>query len=210
MLLDLTREAFQNSWAPMEDALGVEQREIGCQCCDLNLLKETMGKIAVLGQDGTVKYPIDISYDMGWQKLAKTYNSLSGHGLMIGNRTKNVVAYQAYSKSCGVCERHSKKMLSQTTINSSTPDHRCPKNHTGSSKGMEAKAALDCANKVWLHSEIAAFIELICIDNNALTKAYLQHSFEDLDSNNLPCPKDKNGKTKTGKKNDKGRLGKDH
>jgi hypothetical protein len=150
----------------------VEQREIGRQCCDLNLLKETMGKIAVLGRDGTVKYPIEVSYDMGWQKLAKTYDSLSGHGLMIGNRTKNVVAYQAYLKSCGVChERHSKKMLSQTTISLPTSDHRCPKKHTGSSKGMEAKAALDCVNKVWSHSEIAAFIELICIDNDASTKA---------------------------------------
>jgi hypothetical protein len=99
-------------------------------------LERNHGKIGVLGQDGTVKYPIDISYNMGWQKLAKTYDSLSGHGLMIGNRTNNVVAYQSYSKSCGVCERHSKKMLAQTTNNIPTPDHLCPKNHTGSLKGM--------------------------------------------------------------------------
>jgi hypothetical protein len=50
MLLDLTREAFRNSWAPMEDALGVEQWEIGRQCCDLNLLKETMGKLEFLAK----------------------------------------------------------------------------------------------------------------------------------------------------------------
>jgi hypothetical protein len=52
------------------------------------------GKIGVLGRDGSVKYPSNISYDMGWQKLAKTYDSLSGNSLMIGTRTKNAVAYQ--------------------------------------------------------------------------------------------------------------------
>jgi hypothetical protein len=31
MFIDLTREAFRNSWGPMEDLLGVEQREIGKQ-----------------------------------------------------------------------------------------------------------------------------------------------------------------------------------
>jgi hypothetical protein len=75
---------------------------------------------------------------------------------------------------------------------------------------MEAKAALDCVNKVWLHSEIAASIELICIDDDALTKAYLQHLFADLDFSNLPHPKNKKGEAKTGKRNSKGKLGKDH
>jgi hypothetical protein len=102
----LTREAFGNAWRPMQDLLGVEQREIGRQCCNLNLLKETMGKIAVQGEDGNVKFPIDVSYDMGWQNSAKTYESLSGPRLMIGSRTKNVMSYQNYSKACGICERH--------------------------------------------------------------------------------------------------------
>jgi hypothetical protein len=50
-----------------------------------------MGKTGQLGEDGKVRYPIDVSYDMGWQKAK---NSLTGHGLMIGNATKNVVAFQ--------------------------------------------------------------------------------------------------------------------
>jgi hypothetical protein len=32
MFLDLMREAFQNSWGPMEDLLGMQQREIGKEC----------------------------------------------------------------------------------------------------------------------------------------------------------------------------------
>jgi hypothetical protein len=91
LFLDLMREAFQNSWGPMEDLLGVQQEEIGCQCCNLNLLKEMMGKIGELHKDGKVRYPVDVSYNMGWQKAKKVYDSISGHGLMIGNATKNVV-----------------------------------------------------------------------------------------------------------------------
>jgi hypothetical protein len=96
-----------------------------------------------------------------------------------------------------------------------TPDvpcctHHCPKNHVGSSKGMEAKAALDCMNKVWMHTKITAFVEIICIDDDASTKAYLQHSFADLISNNLPWPKNKKGEPKTGKQYDKGKLKKEH
>jgi hypothetical protein len=210
MFLDLTREAFRNVWASMEDALGVEEREIGRQCCDLNLMKETMGTVGQMSDDGKVRYPIQASYDMGWQKAARTYDSLSGHGLMIGHRTKNVVCYQNYSKSCGKCTLHSKKMERQKTPNLPVSEHRCPKNHTGSSKGMEAKACLDCVVKVWSHGEIPAFVRLICIDDDASTKAYLAHSFFDLDAKGLPRPKNKKGEQKTGKRNDKGHLIRDH
>jgi hypothetical protein len=36
LFLDLSREAFCNAWAPMEDALGVEQRKIGQEVVDFN------------------------------------------------------------------------------------------------------------------------------------------------------------------------------
>jgi hypothetical protein len=96
-----------------------------------------------------------------------------------------------------------------------TPDvavefHHCPKNYDGSSKGMEAKAAMDCLNKVWTHAQVRAFIACICIDDDATTKAHLQHSFEDLAEKGLPRPTTKKGKPKTGEKNNKGRLPKDH
>jgi hypothetical protein len=75
---------------------------------------------------------------------------------------------------------------------------------------MEAKAALDCVNKVWTNEMMAAFVESICIDNDASTKAYLQNCFADLDLQNLPRPKNKKGEVKTGKRNNKKQLGKDH
>jgi hypothetical protein len=115
MFLDLTREAFRTNWSRMEDFLGVQHEAIGRECCNLNLLKETMGKIGELGVDGKVRYPINVSYDMGWQKAKKTYDSISGHGLMIGNATKNVVAFQNFSSACGFCSRNPKKQMATDT-----------------------------------------------------------------------------------------------
>jgi hypothetical protein len=69
--------------------------------------------------------------------------------MTIGNATKNAVAFQNYSSSCGFCECHSKKMEKLKSPVLPVPDHQCPKNHTGSSKGMEAKADFDCVNKGW-------------------------------------------------------------
>jgi hypothetical protein len=107
LMLDLTTNAFRNKWTEMELQLGVEQVNIRKRIVAWNLRKETIGKVAVLC-NGVAKYPCSVSYDMGWQKASKMYDSLSGQGLMIGYRTKRVVAIQNYSKVCNICQRHSK------------------------------------------------------------------------------------------------------
>jgi hypothetical protein len=68
------------------------------------------------------------------------------------------------------------------TPNVAVREHNCPRNHEGSLKGMEVKVALECVNRVWSSSEIRAFIEIICVDDDASTRAYLSHSFADLDA----------------------------
>jgi hypothetical protein len=124
---------------------------------------------------------------MDWQKSSKTIDLLSGHGLMIGSRTKRVICFQNYSKTCGKCETHSKRIAkNKIPADSPVQEHHCPRNHDGSSKGMEAKAALECLNKIWTHEQISAFIEVVCIDNDATTKAYLAHCFFDLGAKGLP------------------------
>ncbi len=92
-----------------------------------------------------------------------------------------------------------------------TPDvpvksHHCPKNYEGSSKGMEAQAALECVMQIWGHGGVTAFIEVICIDDDATTKAYLAHSFADLDKKGIPRPKTKKGVPKTTARDNKGKL----
>jgi hypothetical protein len=122
LMLDLTTGAFRNKWTKMELQLGVEQVSIGKRIVVWNLKKETIGKVAVLC-DGVAKYPCSVLYDMGWQKASKTYDSLSGQGLMIGYRTKRVVAVQNYSKVCNICQRHSKAMEKNETPDLAVREH---------------------------------------------------------------------------------------
>ena len=95
-----------------------------------------------------------------------------------------------------MCDRHDKKIETDQTPNLEVKKHRCPKNYDGSSKGNEALAALECVNKVWTHSEISAFIDIICLDDDATTKAYLHHSFADLEALLMPHPTDSKGRPK--------------
>jgi hypothetical protein len=62
---------------------------------------------------------------------------------------------------------------------------------------MAVQAALECMMKIWGHEGVRAFIKVICLDNNATTKAYLAHSFVDLDKKGLPRPTTKKGIPKT-------------
>jgi hypothetical protein len=75
---------------------------------------------------------------------------------------------------------------------------------------MEAKAALECVFKVWTHKKVSAFIDVICIDDDASTKAYLTHTFEELDQLNLARPTNRKGQPKTSKKDNKGKLPPNH
>ena len=158
-MVELTTEAIRSRWSEMERKHGEEQVKNGKRSVEWKMKKETRGKVADMC-DGIAKYPCSVSYDMGWQKASKTYDSLSGQGLMIGYRTKRVVAVQNYSKVCNICQRHSIAMDKYETPDIPVREHNCPKNHEGSSKGMEAKAALECVNRVWSQSEMRALSKL--------------------------------------------------
>jgi hypothetical protein len=157
---------------------------------------------------------IQSMYHMAWadkRPARLTYNSLSGHGLMIGSRTKRVICSQNYLKKCRKCEIHGRQSAhNKIPADAPVSKHHCPRNHKGSSKGMEAKAVLECIEKFWLHEEISAFIKVVCIDNDATTKAYLCHCFFDLDAKGLPRPTNLKGEPRSSTRDDKGKLFRDH
>jgi hypothetical protein len=106
-----------------------------------------------------------------------------------------------------ICEMYSSNSIEKKE----TPVVNCPRDHEGSFKGMEAKAALECVNRVWSTSETRAFINIICINDNASTKvSYLSHSFAKLDDLLMLRPTRKAGVPKTAKRDDKGGLAKNH
>jgi hypothetical protein len=80
------------------------------------------------------KVPLTVSFDMGWQKRGRSCNSLSGRAFLIDAQSGKIVAMQVCSKSCLKCSRAVKKGTAEENV----PEHECPKNYDGSSKGMEA------------------------------------------------------------------------
>jgi hypothetical protein len=72
LMLDLSRETFQNYWGPMEELIGQELVKIGARVANSNIKVETMGKVVILMPNGKAKYPVSVPNNMGWQKAAKT------------------------------------------------------------------------------------------------------------------------------------------
>ena len=80
---------------------------------------------------------IAVSYDMGWQKrvTGRFYDSLSGHGFVIGCRTKCVIGMGVLKKKCSTCRSANKH---DRTVR----PHECNVNHKDSSGAMESALAL--------------------------------------------------------------------
>jgi hypothetical protein len=120
----------------MEDHLAVQHAKVASEIIDTNLKDAVKDKPS---DPKNGKVPLTVSFDMGWQKRGQSYNSLSGHAFLIDAHSVKIVAMQVCSKSCLKCSRAIKKGIAEENV----PEHKCPKNYDGSSKGMEAAAALE-------------------------------------------------------------------
>jgi len=98
-----------------------------------------------------------------------TYNLQSGHTMLCGAQTKKVIVYMVFSKLCCTCNDHKKG--SDETIKASK--HRCPKNWTESSKGMEPNGIFDCIIKAW-NSGIAWMDDFIS-DYDSSLRSIVKH-----------------------------------
>lgn len=85
--------------------------------------------------------PIACSYDMGWQKRGRGFNSKTGHAAVMGLSTGKVLDYTTKNKMCRSCDEAKKAGKKPNS-------HDCRKNHSGSSKSMEPLAAVELFNKV--------------------------------------------------------------
>ena len=113
---------------------------------------------------------LTLSYDMGWSKRSSgnIYNSLSGHSFLVGCHSKIILGAQVLSKQCSVCTSAESKGV--------TPrDHECPKNFTGSSKAMEAHAALSLVKELDEESDSRLYVEAFVTDDDTSIRALLNH-----------------------------------
>mmetsp|Transcript_37363 Transcript_37363/g.54638 ORF Transcript_37363/g.54638 Transcript_37363/m.54638 type:complete len:456 (-) Transcript_37363:846-2213(-) len=139
------------------------------------------------------KVPVIVSFDMGWQR--RGHCSISGHAFLIGARTKKVLANIVCAKECDKCKQ------SHANGKKAEP-HHCPKNYEGSSKAMEANAALEVTKRMFADHPI--YIEKIVADDDSSMKALVRHSYEEKEKENhlfplwsWPCTSEGQKKTST-------------
>jgi len=134
-------------------------------------------------------YGLTCCFDMGWQQRAsgRNYNSQSGHAFLVGANSNKILMRVCYSKGCCTCTRQSTKKKNNGEAVSKEKEslgerrnddkgHRCPHNFDGSSKSMEAIAAVKCITALY-ETKKARCKELVS-DDNSSTRANCRHSFK--------------------------------
>ena len=136
-----------NHFTAIEEEIGRYLREVAKETMETALSQEIEMSVSKSefkkwkAQKNLPKLPeVAASYDMGWQKQSsgRTYNSISGHGMMIGCKSSKIIDVIILSKKCKICSSHKED---------DPPPHECPKNYDGSSKGMEAEGSLRLCKK---------------------------------------------------------------
>ena len=98
-------------------------------------------------------------------------NSLSGHMFVLGGYLKRIVGRCVYAKTCRTCNNAEKKKKDPRI-------HKCPKNYVGSSKAMEAQAALQLVKELWQTSEI--WLKRVVSDDDSSIRSILLHSYKQV------------------------------
>lgn len=101
-------------------------------------LQEELAEVHSDSEDG-----LSVNFDAGWSKRGngRSYNSCTGHGVLIGRKTGKVVGYGVKTKACSICGYARRKGISPRA-------HKCFKNWSGSSKAMEPALAVDMLKEV--------------------------------------------------------------
>jgi hypothetical protein len=201
--LDLAPGGFRNPWFTMEEEVALQNEKVTRRII-LENLREAIKNIS---PDENGRVPLIVSFDMGWQKSGRSYNSLSGHAFLIDVRTGRVVGMKVFSKQCLKCCAFSRQGLAVDNY----PPHNCSKNYEGSSKGMESSAALQMVKEVFEHDTVRACVTKMVIDDDASTRALLSHSLSELANRvvNYKWPVDSKG-NKIPKAKEVGKLPFDH
>jgi hypothetical protein len=139
---------------------------------------------------------LDGSYDMAWQQKGSghQYNSLSGHGTIIGRYTRKVIALVIKCKVCNECSAWEKKNPDVENVH----PHECWKNHNGSSGSMESAGIVQLVTACF--DKYQAIVNLLCTDDDSSIRADCQWSNQDYLANNntdvLPMVPKRVGKNK--------------
>ena len=121
--------------------------------------------------DEVKKIGIAVSYDMGWQKRStgRVYDSISGHGYLIGCRTGKIIGMQVRQTKCKKCQAENSNGTPAAT-------HECMVNWDGGSGAMEAAVAMDLIVAVYEKTDGRVHCEVLVSDDDSTMRSHLQHS----------------------------------
>jgi len=113
---------------------------------------------------------LKLSYDMGWQKRGRGFNSQTGVGHMIGHKGGKVVGYKTRNKRCVTCHKAFRS-------GKRAKKHDCRRNWYQSSKAMEPDVAKEISLEIM--TELDTGIHSIIGDEDSTTTKILR---EEVDS----------------------------
>ena len=130
----------RSTYKRREREIGLAIEEVAASSCKMALeneidIEKYLGKTP--DPDGLV--PLTISYDTQWLKRGRANDSLTGHGAIMGSKTKKVLDYSCANKLCRICE-------SARSKGKEPAHHDCCRNHNGSSKLLEPEVGVGLFN----------------------------------------------------------------
>jgi hypothetical protein len=167
--LNIPLGGLATRWTELEEQIAVDEYRLGEEIVADNLKKEKE-RSDIDGETG--RFRLSIQQDGGWTKRAsgRKYDSMSGHHIVIGNKTGKVISCHTYSKDCIKCKRHKDGDCMHPTL--------CARNYPeGSSKGMEGQGCVDSFNELWLNNCIVA---QNVSDDDSTIRSLLKRPFQAL------------------------------
>jgi hypothetical protein len=164
-LLSLSNGFITKHYTELQDELGLSIIGLSKEILEENLRLKIEASLRVVGG----RTALSVSSEARWDKPGSghRYHSLLGCSVILGNRTKLVIAVEAMSQVCSRCCKGVPHA-----------DLLCPKNYDGSSKGIEAEGAARIDRL--LFKTYMVFIEEYVSDNDPSCRKILTHSFWDL------------------------------
>jgi hypothetical protein len=158
-----------------------EEARLSMNEFDYNIWKMWTQDEAGLGTLPVDRMPqLSATYDMAWQQRTSghVYNSVSGHGSLFRTHSRKLIGLVIKSKHCKYCKAFTKNNPGEDQV----PFHDCWKNHDGSSKAMEMRAAVEILVDSFENKQVV-IAKLFCDDDSSIW-ATCQWSNADYCKNN--------------------------
>ena len=144
--------------SPHHKTVAAREREAGAaiQSFAIDSCKKAVEEEVQDGGEG-----LTVSYDAGWSKRGsgRSYNSNTGHSVLIGAKSRKCLKFAVRTKVCNVCD------CAKSRHQDPKP-HKCFKNWEGSSKAMEPDMAYSMIKDL---ADEGHQVDKLVMDNDATT-----------------------------------------